>query len=278
MVDLVAAHNEMPVSVSVDGIEWRRVGDLTMTGAEEKVFAVDANSGVVRFGDGTHGQRPPDGARISVTFVRGAGAAGHVAVSTSAADDDLQALERPQYYTGKLLTAADFEAEQAYVIGRLNRHNRLLHGIGIVRGLEVTAGLDGIVLSPGLALDRLGREIVIGGPQSLPLPVNCRAVLLLVSYAETLTGFESVLAGPAGDGTVVAARVKESFAWRYASVPAPDEVPVARLACVRGHWRAQPQPQLARRGWVGMFCIGAGLLALAGASLRPSRASSDPLR
>ena len=47
-------------------------------------------------------------------------------------------LVRNRYYTGKLLSAADFEQEQQYLRAKHRRHNRLLHGVGIVSGLDVT--------------------------------------------------------------------------------------------------------------------------------------------
>ena len=45
--------------------------------------------------------------------------------------------ERNRYFTGKLLVARDLVQEQAYFLGRHRLHNRLLHGWGVVCGLEV---------------------------------------------------------------------------------------------------------------------------------------------
>lgn len=45
--------------------------------------------------------------------------------------------ERLQYYYGRSLTVADFQAEQQYFLEKLRLHNRCFHGTGIVCGLEV---------------------------------------------------------------------------------------------------------------------------------------------
>lgn len=74
-------------------------------------------------------------------------------------------LERNRYYYGKLLTVRDFEVEQEYMRrkGRLN--NRVGRGAGVVCGLGVTASDDAtLLIESGMALDYLGREIVIEEP------------------------------------------------------------------------------------------------------------------
>ena len=76
-------------------------------------------------------------------------------------------LVRNRYFTGKLMSAADFEQEQSYNRTKHRRHNRLLHGVGIVRGLEVGVepGQPGedpvVVVSPGVAIDARGEELVV---------------------------------------------------------------------------------------------------------------------
>lgn len=52
--------------------------------------------------------------------------------------DTSAGLTRPRYFNGQLLTADDLQAEQNYFREKLRRHNRCLHGWGVVRGLEVT--------------------------------------------------------------------------------------------------------------------------------------------
>lgn len=58
---------------------WQRVEVLIGRRADEPVFRLDAQAGQVTFGDGQHGRRPPDGARIRVVQYRfGGGLAGNL--------------------------------------------------------------------------------------------------------------------------------------------------------------------------------------------------------
>lgn len=70
--------------------------------------------------------------------------------------------ERNRYYAGKMLTSADFEAEQLYMNNKRQFLNRVLFGSGVVCGLNVV-NLDdvSILLESGVALDGNGREIVV---------------------------------------------------------------------------------------------------------------------
>ncbi|MGD8641587.1 MAG: hypothetical protein PVF34_12975 [Gammaproteobacteria bacterium] len=73
--------------------------------------------------------------------------------------------DRLYYALGALLDKDDFTREQTYHRGRLGRGFAYLHGIGTVAGLEVTVedrdGEDVLMVSAGMALDRLGRIIEI---------------------------------------------------------------------------------------------------------------------
>ncbi len=78
--------------------------------------------------------------------------------------------ERNRYFYGKLLTVRDFESEQKYVNDKRRLINRLLHGSGVVSGLQVIAVDDKTVsVQMGVALDSLGREIVVASPVTLKL-------------------------------------------------------------------------------------------------------------
>ena len=104
--------------------------------------------------------------------------------------NEFAALKRPRFFTGKLLTAEDFELEQQYFREKLKRHNRSLHGFGVVSGLKVTGGPAQISVSPGLALDCEGNEVVIGVVQSIVPPgSSCewRAAYVNVRYVEEST-------------------------------------------------------------------------------------------
>jgi hypothetical protein len=77
---------------------------------------------------------------------------------------------RSRFVSGQLLTPEDFEREQQYVREKFRRHNRTLHGFGIVSGLKAKTVSGQIVVEPGLALDCGGNEILIETPQTVSAP------------------------------------------------------------------------------------------------------------
>lgn len=73
--------------------------------------------------------------------------------------------ERVNYFYGKLLSVDDFRLEQKYGNDKRRMLNRFLYGTGVVTGLNV-APVDNttVLIENGLALDSVGREIVIDEP------------------------------------------------------------------------------------------------------------------
>jgi hypothetical protein len=70
-------------------------------------------------------------------------------------------VRRNNYFCGKVLTAEHFQVEQDYHRDMRHRQNQL-QGSGVVTGLEVSVEKPWtVVVSPGWAIDRLGREIVL---------------------------------------------------------------------------------------------------------------------
>ena len=94
--------------------------------------------------------------------------------------------QRNHYFAGKIMTAEDFSTEQDYFLGKLRRHNRYLHGWGVVRGFEVSLRGDKIVVTPGVAVDCAGNEIILEAREMLELPPDQRQFYLAVAYTETL--------------------------------------------------------------------------------------------
>lgn len=82
-------------------------------------------------------------------------------------------IERLNYYEREYLRSFDFIAEQDYHIEMRRRLNLGLHPWGIVEGLDVkqsepTPGLPPqFYISPGMAIDAYGREIVLFAPYTL---------------------------------------------------------------------------------------------------------------
>src|SRR5688500_10075771 len=79
-------------------------------------------------------------------------------------------LSRPHYFSGKLITEKDLNQEQTYFIEKFKRHNRSLHGFGVVFGLKVSTDKGKVKISAGMALDCEGNEIIIPSDQTLPPP------------------------------------------------------------------------------------------------------------
>ena len=103
--------------------------------------------------------------------------------------------ERNNYFYGKLLTSRDFEDEQNYMNNKRRLINRVLHGAGIVYGLDVVAvDESSVVIQSGLALDSSGREIVVPSTQVVKLStirgysdLKTSSVGLGIAYAEEKT-------------------------------------------------------------------------------------------
>ena len=87
------------VRLTVDGVAWEQIDDLFAAGPEvpqtegilphvrtsakdapSNVFTLDHEAGVIRFGDGLRGARPPLGAVIRVSYAYGGGQAGNLGI------------------------------------------------------------------------------------------------------------------------------------------------------------------------------------------------------
>ena len=75
--------------------------------------------------------------------------------------------DRIDYFTGRHLAARDFRDEQLHHRSHRFLHNRMLHGWGVVCGLEVKEHPQDqcrdrfVQVSPGMAIDCCGREILV---------------------------------------------------------------------------------------------------------------------
>ncbi len=79
-------------------------------------------------------------------------------------------VERLRYFPRQLMTPAEMTLEQRFFLNKLRRHNRLLHGWGIVCGVRVRQAVDAqgqpipwtVEIEPGYVLDPAGNEILVG--------------------------------------------------------------------------------------------------------------------
>ena len=89
-------------------------------------------------------------------------------------------IERNRYFYGKLLTVRDFELEQKYLNDKRRLLNLAIAGPGVVCGLTVSKSDDmTLMLESGLALDCMGREIVVDAP--------------VIKKLQMLDGFEEII-------------------------------------------------------------------------------------
>jgi len=130
-------------------------------------------------------------------------------------------LERPRFFPGKPVTTDDLALEQTYFLEKLRRHNRTLHGFGLVSGLKVTTDSGRIAVDAGIALDCQGNEIVIGKLQMLSPPENgesWRTAYVNMRYVEGSCDAGSV------SGNTEVATIREGF-----------EIVIGLENCNRGH-------------------------------------------
>ena len=74
-------------------------------------------------------------------------------------------LEKPRFFAYQMVMPADLTLAVDYVYERQRRHNRLLHGWGVVRGAWVSRVDDWqLSITPGYLLGPQGDEIVIDRP------------------------------------------------------------------------------------------------------------------
>jgi hypothetical protein len=150
-------------------------------------------------------------------------------VSTCA---ELPTPRRVVYFAGQLLSPADLEDEQDYIRNRHRRHNLLLHGTGIVSGLDVTVepqqnGEPLAVVSPGVAIGPDGEELVVCDRLTSTMSQGLSSSYVTLHLAERAG---AMLAGGQ------ASRVEE-----VAEVAVRADIPsghlaLARLERVNGSW------------------------------------------
>jgi hypothetical protein len=154
---------------------------------------------------------------------------------------------RNHYFYGQLLGVHNFELETGYSIHQRRLINQLVLGHGVVCGLgvELNDDCDRIRISPGLAVDRWGREIVAAHRSGwIPIPPDivtraldrageCRddaCVQVLICYHECLSDPAVVLAGDCGSVDPCApSTVREQYRIDLRDECAPRRDPSCRI-------------------------------------------------
>lgn len=93
-------------------------------------------------------------------------------------------IKRLNYFNSQFLIDRDFRDEQAYHLGLRRMLNRALHRWGVAEGLSVTkTAAAEVTVSPGLAIDAAGNEIVLTEPRALSLAGSTPGADLFVTIA-----------------------------------------------------------------------------------------------
>jgi hypothetical protein len=172
---------------------------------------------------------------------------------------------RPRYIYGQLLGADDFTTEQRYHLLRARLRNALLHGSGVVCGLDITGATTTtppatqLRCTPGLAIDALGRDIFV--PETICLDVTglsnasfwsdlhpppkaadaspVRRAYAVLSYRACLSAQVPAIAPPCSDATnsLAYSRVLDSYQLCLEATAPPDPDPLSR------DWLAMTAPQ-----------------------------------
>ena len=166
------------------------------------------------------------------------------------------ALTHPRFFAGQLLDAATLQAEQNYHRDKLRRHNRRLHGFGIVNGLgvhvEPTSDSRGgrIIVDPGYAIDGCGEEIAVCARAALVPPSDCNETFVSLRFWEhalplflpAISG-EPVITGGGGDRAIGVGQVtgvEECSVIGVGQAVLPPALTLARLIRTDGVWRVDP--------------------------------------
>jgi hypothetical protein len=138
---------------------------------------------------------------------------GHTTEGAGSREDAVRTT-RLRWFTGRFLTARDLTDEQAYHLDRHRLHNRLLHGWGVVCGLEVRphdridCAHEWVWVEPGIAIDCRGREILVTHREAVRWPVDPDltsdediSAVLCLRYRECLSEPMPALVGDCSNGT-----------------------------------------------------------------------------
>jgi hypothetical protein len=182
----------------------------------------------------------------SLTNPQRSAAARRLAITASAwmnatSDADSEALLRPNYFAGKLLTADDLRDEQTYFRQRLRRLNLRLHGRGIVSGLTVSIKGKGtaarIEIAPGVAIDPTGEEIVVTKRVTLPLPIAAQELYVQIRWVERPSMPVPAIDAPTDSSPPAQySRIADTWETVLSPIAAQDAVTLARLKRISGRW------------------------------------------
>ena len=169
-------------------------------------------------------------------------------MTTMNANAEVPFLERPAFFDGQRLAAADLGAAQDYHRELRWLHNRSLHGWGIAFGLGVSGARGGetVRVLPGYALDCLGRDLVLDSALDLPIPSvsgtasgGAAAYYLTIAYADDASLAPTMRNGACGRNGAVRRLEAVVARWQDPADPDPTSRYRQGLDVVLGEVRVQ---------------------------------------
>jgi hypothetical protein len=159
------------------------------------------------------------------------------ALTNAGADGDPDPLLRVNYFHGKLLSADDLRDDQTYFRQRLRRLNQRLYGDGVVSGLKVSIrnsnGVARVEITPGVAIDPTGEEIVVANCVALPLSGASKESYVQIRWME-----QPRMPVPSTDNPAPTQYARIADTWEMVLSPIASEgvVTLARLRRISGRW------------------------------------------
>jgi len=123
---------------------------------------------------------------------------------------------RTNFFSGQLLTAEDFKREQDYHRDKGRLRNRLLLGAGVVSGLRVSTEGEELLVSPGVAIDRQGNELVLPEFHRQCLTGISGRQFVTIRYVEI-----PMQMVPSPDGSAQPAAIEEAVLVELRAAPVP---------------------------------------------------------
>jgi hypothetical protein len=191
--------------------------------------------------------------------------------------------ERVRYFPRQLLTADDMRIEQEYFRDKQRRHNRFLHGWGVVCGLEVKldpeSGPLAVVVCPGYALGPCGDEIYVPDPVPVDLGACVRkpadpcgedgefpaaempkALIVSIRYVECPTRPLRTLPAGCGcdDTSCEYSRIRDGFDVRCRTWTEPAKASRTPGICDIEHSKgktAPPVPEMPTSPWIDLAVL-----------------------
>jgi hypothetical protein len=149
----------------------------------------------------------------------------------------IDGLTRVNYFSGQLLTADDFQAEQDYFRAKARRHNRMLLGAGIVTGLEVALDPSSdeqpvVSVGAGYAIAPDGEELLLRASRLCRLHATISSGFVTLQYVERI----SDPIAPTGEHSHQASRIHEGALIGFAETLPAHAIGLAKLDRENGTW------------------------------------------